>query len=375
MANGCMDCRRREEDMYWSHFQTVQFCQILSGQFDQKLAIPKKFTNNVREKLAGTVTLKGPSGHNWDVGLTTNGDTSVLRQGWKAFIEDHFLEENDILIFKYNGNSSFDVSMFDQSSLCEKEASYFVKKCEHTEIESGCKRKRNTPRRTEDTDELFNESSDDVVEYHPVKKPRNDAAKTPMSSRLATGTNAKLLRGKKKVKRGSSNSYGYQLQLTSLRRAVTEEEKETAKEKAKAHAASLENSFILVMRPTHVYKGFFMCIPSEWSRVHLPQKTQQVVIRLNEKSWKAKYHRTGFGGRLISGWKNFVLDNFLEEFDVCSFHLASRINDGVILDVSIFRVVEDVIPPSCVPRASQGRVVRGRLTKTLRNRANEADDE
>ncbi|KAL2459174.1 B3 domain-containing protein REM16 [Forsythia ovata] len=356
MGDGCMDCRRREEDMYWSRFQTVQFFQILSGPFDQQLAIPKKFTNNVREKLGGTVTLKGPSGHIWDVGLTTNRDTFVLQQGWKVFIEDHFLQENDLLMFKYNGNSRFDVLMFDQSSFCEKEASYFVKKCAHTEIESSRKRKRNMPEIIEDTDELFNESSDDVVEYRPVNKPRNNAAKTPTSSRFPTRANAKPRRGNKKGKRGLRNKIcGYPMQLTSCRRAVTQQEKEKAEEKAKAHAASLKNSFIVVMRPSHVYKGFYMSFPAEWSRVHLRPKSQDVVLRLKENAWKARYHhkKGGYSGGLIGGWKKFVLDNFLEEFDVCLFHLAGGINDGIIFDVSIFRVVEEVIPPSRVSREPQ----------------------
>ncbi|KAL2504161.1 B3 domain-containing protein REM16 [Abeliophyllum distichum] len=328
MGDGCMDCRRREEEMYWSRFQTVQFFQILSGHFDQQLAIPKKFTNNVREKLGGT--------------------------------------ENDLLVFKYNGNSRFDVSMFDQSSFCEKEASYFVKKCAHTEIESTRKRKRNMPERIEDTDELFNESSDDV-EYRPVNKPRNNAAKTPASSRLPTRANAKPRRGNKKGKRGSRNKIcGYPMQLTSCRRAVTQQEKEKAKEKAKAHAASLKNSFIVVMRQSHVYKGFYMSIPAEWSRVHLRQKSQDVVLRLKENAWKARYHhKGGYSCGLTGGWKKFVLDNFLEEFDVCLFHLAGGINDGIIFDVSIFRVVEEVIPPSRVPRAPQGRDMHRIPTKTL----------
>ena len=67
-------------------------------------AIPKKFANHLQEKLPENVTIKGPSGAKWNVGLVTRGDTMLFKQGWKVFVEDHSLEEDDVLIFKYNGD-------------------------------------------------------------------------------------------------------------------------------------------------------------------------------------------------------------------------------------------------------------------------------
>ncbi|KAL0360768.1 UNVERIFIED_CONTAM: hypothetical protein Sradi_3761300 [Sesamum radiatum] len=115
-----------------------------------------------------------------------------------------------------------------------------------------------------------------------------------------------------------------------------------------AVAESSENSFIVVMRASHVYRGFFMSVPAEWARFHLPNKSHDIELRVNSNVWQAKYHYKGYGGELTSGWKNFVLENFLEEFDVCLFNLISGTNEAIILDVKIFRVVEEVIPPSQV---------------------------
>ncbi|KAG8377682.1 hypothetical protein BUALT_Bualt08G0058200 [Buddleja alternifolia] len=366
MGSECVNCRKWEEEMYWSRFQTVQFCQILSGKFDQQLVIPKKFTNNLREKLLGTITLKGPSGNVWNIGLVTNGDMLLLKNGWKAFVEDHSLEENDILIFKYNGNSRFDVLMFDQESLCEKEASYFVKKCEHTESGLGNKRRRSLK---ESSNNSTSESSADVAEHQRVKKARTDDARTPPSRTRPTRSATKGRRGTKKGKRGSSGAYP--LQLTSRRRAVSEEEKKRAQQMA-VEAAS-ENSFIVVMRASHVYKGFFMSIPSEWARIHLLDKTQDIELRVKDNKWHAKYHFKGYGGGLTGGWKNFVLENFLEEFDVCLFDLVSGTQDQFILDVKIFRVVEEVIPPSPVMRPTSRGSGR-RSTRLVRNALREDED-
>ncbi|CAA2989554.1 GDSL esterase lipase EXL3-like [Olea europaea subsp. europaea] len=366
MRDACLACRRCEEDNYWSGRQPVQFCQILSWPFIEQLVVPKKFAENVREKLAETVTLKVPSGSIWNVGLISDGDTYVLKQGWKKFVEDNFLEEKDILIFKYIGDSIFDVNMFDQKNSCEREATHFAIKCEHS-----CKRKRKGPGRIEDEDI---ESSDDD-DYHPSNDDDDDDYHSAKSSRgLPTRTNAKAYGAIDKGKCRSSNGVGGNplrltfhrtarrvleivihfvvepLKCTSHRRAVTEEEKEHALEKAKANAASSENCFTVVMRPTHVYRRFFLTIPTKWARVNVHPKNQDFVLRTELDTFKAKYHCRGDGGGLKKGWDNFVVHNFLEEFDVCVFHLASGINDDIVLDVSIFRVVEGVIPPKCTSR-------------------------
>ncbi|KAK4492833.1 hypothetical protein RD792_000158 [Penstemon davidsonii] len=302
-------------------------------------AIPTKFTYNLRDKLTGTVALKGPSGSAWDVELLTNGDTLFLKQGWRAFVEDHSLEENDILIFKYNGNSIFDVLIFDQKSSCEREGSYFVKKCSHTESECGNKQKRNIEKSYEVTN---NESSDDFIEYHQAKKQRSVATRFIASRRQPTLATSRD-RGRTMRGRRSSSSMP-RMELESRRRAVTEEDKERAQRLAAT--AAMDDSFILVMRASHVYNGFCMSIPSEWLKKHHIDKSLAVELRVGEKSWVAKYNYKGYGGGLMGGWKNFVIENFLEEFDVCLFDLICQKSDAIILDIKIFRVVEEVIPPS-----------------------------
>ncbi|KAL0325661.1 UNVERIFIED_CONTAM: B3 domain-containing protein REM16 [Sesamum radiatum] len=315
--------------------------------------------------MAGTVALKGPSGHEWSVGLVTNGDMLLLKHGWKAFVDDHSLEENDILIFKYNGNSRFDVTMFDQESLCEKATSYFVKKCEHTKSARGNKRRRSLEESFDET----NQSSDDVADDHRAKKSRSDAARTPPSRIQPSRSTSRSRRGIKR-KRGSRGTCTYPLQLKSRRREVTEEEKQRAQQMAVV--VSSDNSFIVVMRASHVYKGFFMSIPAEWARLHLPKKSLDIELRVKDNMWKAKYHYKGYGGGLTGGWKNFVLENFLEEFDVCLFDIVSGIEDTIIFDVKIFRVVEEVIPPSQVAKeTSQG--TGKRATKFVRDSGSEED--
>lgn len=105
-----------EEDIYQTHFQFTHFTLLLRNDFHQHLAIPKTFSDDPKNKLPGNVSLKGPSGAIWNIGLTTNDDTLYFTQGWKQFVKDHSLKENDFLVFKYDGDSLFEVIIFVQAS-------------------------------------------------------------------------------------------------------------------------------------------------------------------------------------------------------------------------------------------------------------------
>jgi len=81
----------------------------------------------------------------------------------------------------------------------------------------------------------------------------------------------------------------------------------------------------------------------------MDRRNQDVILRVGEGTWHARYRLTGRGsGGLSSGWKNFTLENNLEQSDVCVFNLADSISKNIILDVTIFRVVEDIVPPTLV---------------------------
>lgn len=105
-------------------------------------ALPKTFSDNLKKKLPENVSLKSPSGVVWSIGLTTRDDTLYFAHGWEQFVKDNFLKEKDFLVFKYNGESQFDVLIFDGGSFCEKACSYFVRKCGHAENAGGSLNKK-----------------------------------------------------------------------------------------------------------------------------------------------------------------------------------------------------------------------------------------
>ncbi|WJX15845.1 hypothetical protein P8452_05943 [Trifolium repens] len=167
-----------QEDIYWTHFQFIHFTQFLTTHFQQQLALPKTFSDNVKKKLPENVTLKGPSGVLWDVGLTTKDDVVYFTNGWQQFLKDHSLKENDFLVFKYNGESHFEVLIFDGESFCEKAASYFVGKCGHTQTEQGDSKAKETNNFVEE----INTASNAGVECgSPEKYRRRNSIRTPLA--------------------------------------------------------------------------------------------------------------------------------------------------------------------------------------------------
>ncbi|CAO2828033.1 unnamed protein product [Amaranthus hypochondriacus] len=136
----------------------------------------------------------------------------------------------------------------------------------------------------------------------------------------------------------------------SNRREITENEKETTLQLAREASMSYANSFIVVMRQTGVYKNFFMTIPSEWNPKSKFRKGEEVILKTKANEWVCRISigstNTGLQG---SSWMNFARENFLEEFDVCLFvPSTSSIKGMYVFDVSIFRVVPEVVPPTLV---------------------------
>lgn len=98
--------------------------------------IPQKFVTCFKNshKLLGQKILTGPSGNTWLVEVIRTEKDYVFCNGWEVFVKDHSLEIADMLVFKMDGFSAFDVMIFDASA-CEKETTFFVKKnrnpCKH----------------------------------------------------------------------------------------------------------------------------------------------------------------------------------------------------------------------------------------------------
>ncbi|KAK1291182.1 hypothetical protein QJS10_CPB17g02550 [Acorus calamus] len=130
----------------------------------------------------------------------------------------------------------------------------------------------------------------------------------------------------------------YSKVLVSQRRSVTSKEKDRALQKAK-NFTSKKPFFTVVMRPSYVYKAFFMYIPFNFVKKYISSETQDIILSdSNRRKWSVKCRVRGAAAGLGKGWSVFVEENKLEEGDVCVFELVKK--KKVELKVSIFRVIK-----------------------------------
>lgn len=98
--------------------------------------IPRRFVRKFREELSDVALLKGPSGRVWRVELKEIDGIVYFFKGWKEFVESHSLCIGYLLVFRYDGNSQFNVLIFDTSA-CEKEYPYATENDEESCSNSG----------------------------------------------------------------------------------------------------------------------------------------------------------------------------------------------------------------------------------------------
>ncbi|XP_065633422.1 B3 domain-containing transcription factor VRN1-like [Quercus suber] len=78
--------------------------------------IPKMFIRKYRENLSSPTFLKLPNDAKWKVELTKCNDEVWLQKGWKEFAKCYSLEQGHFVVFRYEGNSHFQVLIFDETA-------------------------------------------------------------------------------------------------------------------------------------------------------------------------------------------------------------------------------------------------------------------
>ncbi|CAN6449362.1 unnamed protein product [Victoria cruziana] len=121
------ECRKWKDHLPWRHGpgRRFYFLKVLVGNFSIKLEIPQNFVQHIVREQHETVFLRGPSGTIWNVQLKKSGGRFSFENGWREFVEQHSLNENDVLVFRYDGASQFSVQIFDDTG-CEREDAFCV---------------------------------------------------------------------------------------------------------------------------------------------------------------------------------------------------------------------------------------------------------
>ncbi|KDP46177.1 hypothetical protein JCGZ_10017 [Jatropha curcas] len=126
---------------------------------------------------------------------------------------------------------------------------------------------------------------------------------------------------------------------SARKRTVTAEERERAINAAKTFEPV--NPFCrVVLRPSYLYRGCIMYLPSCFAEKHLQGVSGFIKLQFSDgKQWPVRCLYRGGRAKLSQGWYEFSLENNLGEGDVCVFELL-RSRD-IVLKVTVFRVLEN----------------------------------
>lgn len=146
---------------------------------------------------------------------------------------------------------------------------------------------------------------------------------------------------------------------SARKRMVTTEERERVINAAKAFEPT--NPFCrVVLRPSYLYRGCIMYLPSCFAEKHLNGVSEFIKLQTPDgKQWSVRCLYRGGRAKLSQGWYEFSLENNLGEGDVCVFELM-KMRD-IVLKVMIFRVLEDtglVVNQPLRQNVSQTKLIR-----------------
>ncbi|CAN4079602.1 unnamed protein product [Withania somnifera] len=329
MATTCERCSVLEKQKYWDEMdQHKSFFKIMTKDFRHRLCIPKKFVTCFKNshKLLGQKILIGPSGDTWFVEVKkTEENDYIFCNGWEIFAKDHCLDDADMLVFKMDGFSDFDVLIYDASA-CEKEETFFVKKnrspCKHPD--------EHTSEQQSSEDGHSNEEDDDTTDEEPTRRKSSRGKQYQFHSpQPSKGRRTKkiLLATQDNRKRKCTPSSRKKNVEPEVKRPVFSNRRQVPEEKKiKVHQQAPQR---------------LRC---------LRKKSETITLRspLSRRTWEASVHCRMEGLVIQSGWEDFVMDNDLDEFDICVFELAQggkHNSKAVILDSYVYPVENQIMRP------------------------------
>ncbi|PWA86229.1 B3 DNA binding domain-containing protein [Artemisia annua] len=264
---------------------------ILSNDPRSTGKLPKKFTEKHGNDLLERVILKMPNNDVWKVDLKKSKGEIWLSNGWSEFVAHYGLKFGHLLVFKYEGSSTFGVV------ICEPSASEIV---------------------------------------YPKKTIKDDARKSQV-----TCDKLKSVKSEDETSSSWSEDQNHGIKFNdegecSKKSECYQRMKEgmIAIEKAKANFKCDKPFFMAYVQKTTLTRGVNA---AEFRRKILKgKKTSSCSLQLKndarQKKWAVVARKRYLGS---AEWKTFVEDNGITLGDICVFELMHK--DAKVLGVTILR--------------------------------------
>ncbi|XP_039173110.1 B3 domain-containing transcription factor VRN1 isoform X3 [Eucalyptus grandis] len=360
---------------------------ILSDTLESgKLGIPKKFLRRYGKDLSSLVLLEVLGNSTWSMGVEKLNDGTVwLWKGWREFMQHYSIGPGHLVVFKYKGNSTFRVMIFDRSaseidyslsSISNLGSGFISPKRENViEVEDSedfapCQKKRVDPH-SSCSQPSPSCSSPDLEEgigqsrcraSHPEPNFGGPMSSWPLRSfELACEFDSEYPFFKVVIRpsyiehhvvaahsanQGNRDSQAFKQNMAGRNKESkcrmnrsepvfcdpTPSRPLTTPELA-GEFDSEHPFFELVIQQSHFRK---MHVPGQFVRQHIQENKKEGTLRYSDRSWPVKLSRYTRGIRVFfsAGWRAFARETHLCEGNVCVFELIDR--DDVVFKVSIF---------------------------------------
>ncbi|KAJ4836450.1 hypothetical protein Tsubulata_023089 [Turnera subulata] len=268
-----------------TRFFKIIFESILQAK---KLRMPEKFAMKYGGELSDIACIYDPDGIAWEMRLTKSSNQIWFDGGWQEFVENYSIRSGHLLVFRYEGSSTFRVRIFDMTS-CEIDYPSFDGGNEH---------------------QIDDDDDDDSVEViGSITYPNASPGKSKKSQ----------ISSEKKL-HGSLASQG------------TQESKRSTIPAARMLKSA--HPYITITMKSYYINNGYLHLSRPFAAAHLlPSKSVKLQAG-DGREWSVRAVMGEKRMTLTTGWKDFVRENKLEVGDVCVFEVISRTSTPV-LKVSI----------------------------------------
>lgn len=324
------------------------FFKVVLSPADRGIRIPTAFMRDYGGSLKKVVVLKVPTGASWPIELLQTEFGTWLDKGWKDFAEYYSIRECYFLVFKYGGDSQFQVIIFDPSA---SEIEYPVGAPE----DDGARDHENQQlmrRRTmfQKSDEVeTDDASIEILEEVPAaaschtkqgrksaqihEEKDSDCRKYERVEKFK----ADVIPPQRMIKKESSEGMPGTLQSANAKsETVIDKDKFISYRRAKAFTS--ENPFFIsFMQPSYVSYSYKLWFSPAFTKKYLKEYNHwDMELRVSEetKTWPVTCCIYTTRAKITRGWEEFVVDNNLVVGDVCVFEL---IRGNRMFNITIYR--------------------------------------
>ncbi|KAF7106480.1 hypothetical protein CFC21_107206 [Triticum aestivum] len=115
MCTSCESCKRRDEYFYRNlDDEKKYFLVLMIGDFRDEMIIPEELVQRFKREILGEIKLETRNGDNHAIVVAKIQEKRIFTVGWRQFVANYDLQIGDLLMFRYKGNSQFNVIIFDK---------------------------------------------------------------------------------------------------------------------------------------------------------------------------------------------------------------------------------------------------------------------